>query len=151
MSHIGNPENLNIEDNVFIGHFNLIDAAHGLTIGAGTQITNHISILTHSSHVSLRLYGDEYVNQEDRTGYLTGSVTIGKFTFIGPHSTILPNTKIGKGSLVKAYSLVKGEFPDFAILSGRPAKVVGTTKDLDSEYLEGDEKLQSLHQAWSKD
>jgi hypothetical protein len=37
-------DKLRIEDHVFIGHFNFIDASGGLFIGEGTQITNHVSL-----------------------------------------------------------------------------------------------------------
>ncbi|MBK6640493.1 MAG: hypothetical protein IPG39_04320 [Bacteroidetes bacterium] len=35
---------------------------------------------------------------------------MGAYTFIGPHVTIMPGASIGKGSVIAAYSLVKGEF-----------------------------------------
>src|ERR1051326_6416537 len=59
-TYIGSKEKLDIADNVFIGHFNFIDASNGLTIKEGCQVTNFISILTHSSHIAIRLYGNEY-------------------------------------------------------------------------------------------
>lgn len=46
---------LTLEDDVFIGHFNFIEASSGITIGAGTQITNFISIISHSTHRSVRV------------------------------------------------------------------------------------------------
>src|ERR1035437_5632934 len=130
-TYIGCKENLKIENNVFIGHFNFIDACNGITINEGCQITNYISILTHSSHISIRLYGKEYVNHKDLIGYVKGSVYIGAYSFIGPHSTIMPNTKIGKGCLISAYSYLQGEFPDFSVISGNPAKVIGDTRLMD--------------------
>ena len=82
-------------------------------------------------------------------GYVKGSVFIGKYTFVGPHSTIMPNTKIGKGSLVSAYSYVQGDFPDFSIISGNPAQVVGNTKDMDAKYLEDYPELQEHYKSWA--
>ena len=134
-SYIGCIKQLNIADNVFIGHYNFIDACNGITIEEGCQITNYISILTHSSHIAIRLYGKEYTNTKDKIAYNEGSVEIGKYTFVGPHSTIMPGTKIGAGSIIAAYSYVKGEFPDFSIISGNPAIVVGDTRNLDDAYL----------------
>jgi acetyltransferase-like isoleucine patch superfamily enzyme len=147
---IDSPENLDIGDHVFIGHFNFIEASHGITIREGCQVTNYISIITHSSHISIRLYGKEYGNHKDHLGYVKGPVYIGEYTFIGPHSLIMPNSRIGKGSIVAAFSLVEGDYPDFAILKGNPAKVTGDTRDIDREYLDQHPDLREYHQQWSQ-
>ena len=144
------PERLVLGNNVFIGHFNFIDASNGVTIEEGCQITNFISITSHSSHISLRLYGKNYTNEKNPTGYIKGPVHIGKYTFIGPHSVIMPNTSIGKGTLVSAYSYVEGNFPDFSIIKGNPAKVVGDTRNLDSDYLKENPELEKFYLEWVK-
>lgn len=149
---IVNPENLKIADNIFIGHYNLLDASNRITIGEGCQISNFISILTHSSHQSVRLYGKHYIEHNGRhRGYITGEVVIGKYTFIGAHSVIMPGSKIGKGSLVTAYTLVKGEFPDFAIIAGNPAQVVGDTREKDSKLLNEYPELVGYYSEWAND
>lgn len=143
------PNKLTLADNIFIGHYNFIEASNGISIEEGVQITNYISILSHSSHISIRLYGKEYRKTKDPIGYKKGSVQIGKYSFIGPHATIMPGTVIGKGSLVSAYSFVKGDFPDFSIIAGNPAAVVGTTKDLDKKYLEEYPELKEYYEEWA--
>ena len=145
---IDHPERLLIEDNVFIGHHNYIEASNGLSIGEGCQITSFVSITTHSSHQSIRLYGANYAGQ-NMHAYVKGKVEIGKYTFVGPHSVIMPNTKIGKGSIVAAYSYVQGEFPDFAIIAGNPAEIKGDTRNLDKEYLEKYPELLENYKQWS--
>jgi acetyltransferase-like isoleucine patch superfamily enzyme len=145
---ITNKQNLQLANYVFIGHYNFIESSNKITIDEGVQITNFISILTHSSHVSIRLYGYEYQNTKDLIGYKKGEVKIGKFTFIGPHSTIQCGTNIGQGSLVTAYSMVKGDFPDFSIISGNPGKVVGDTRHLDKEYLLNNPELAKFYEKW---
>lgn len=144
-------ENFYIEDNVYIGHYNFIDASNHLTIEEGCQITNFVSILTHSSHLAIRLYGKHYNAVGPMKAYGIGPVKIGKYSFIGPHSIIMPNTSIGKGSLVAAYSYVKGEFPDYAIIAGNPATVVGDTRQMDKKYLESYPELQVFYDEWSND
>ena len=143
------PKYLILEENIFIGHYNFIEASNGITIEEGVQLTNYISVLSHSSHISIRLYGAHYRKHKDLIGYKKGTVHIGKYCFIGPHATIMPGTKIGKGSLVAAYSFVKGEFPDFSIIGGNPAKVIGSTKDLDKSYLEQYPELQEFYSEWA--
>ncbi len=74
------------------------------------------------------------------------STQIGK-----PDWFILPGTKIGKGCIVSAYSLVSGEFPDFSIISGQPAKVIGDTRKMDARYLKESPELQESYRAWAGD
>lgn len=142
-------ENLILHENVFIGQYNFIESSNGIEIGEGCQITNFISVLTHSSHDTIRLYGKEYQNHSDLKAYLKGPVKIGKYSFIGPHVTIMPNTKIGKGSIVSAYSLVQGDYPDFSVISGNPATVIGSTKDRDSKWLKENPDLERYYQSWA--
>ncbi|MEX1000586.1 MAG: acyltransferase [Crocinitomicaceae bacterium] len=139
-------ENLEIQDNVFIGHFNFIEASNGIKIEEGCQITNYVTITSHSSHNSIRYYGRHYSGE--MKGYVVGKVLIGKYTFVGPHVTIMPNTRIGKGSIVSAYSYVQGEFPDFSIIAGNPAKVMGDTRDKDKVFLERHPELQGFYNEW---
>lgn len=141
---------LNIADNVFIGHHNFIEASNGITIEEGCQITNFVTITTHSSHNSIRLYGENY-GGADMKGYIKGGVSVGKYTFVGPHSTIMPSTIIGKGSIVSAYSYVQGEFPDFSIIAGNPAKVVGDTRKIDSRALRNNPELQASYDDWANE
>jgi acetyltransferase-like isoleucine patch superfamily enzyme len=142
---------LNLGKNVFIGHHNFIESTNGITIEEGCQITNFISILTHSSHNSIRYYGEAYkTSGSDLKGYIKGNVSIGKYTFIGPHVTIMPNTIIGKGSIVSAFSLVKGKFPDFSIIAGNPAKIIGSTLEKDESFLKENPELRTLYNNWSK-
>lgn len=133
---INASEKLNIQDNVFIGHYCFIEASQGVFIGKGTQICSHNVITTHSSHLAIRLYTNEYLNHRDHIGYMIGAIHIGEYSFIGPHCTIMPNARLGKGTIVTAYSLVKGEYPDFAIIAGNPGIVVGDSRNLDKKYLE---------------
>lgn len=144
-------ESLNLGENVFIGQFNFIDASNGLKIEEGCQITNFVSILTHSSHKAIRLYGAKYTQVSDKIEYGKGEVRLGKYTFVGPHSVIMPNTDIGKGSIVSAYSFVKGTFPDFSIITGNPAKVIGDTREMDREILNKNPQLNEYYNAWTKE
>jgi acetyltransferase-like isoleucine patch superfamily enzyme len=147
------PERLELGDHVFIGHFNFIDASGGLTIETGCQITNFVSVLTHSSHLALRLERERYYGHPAPAGMQRASTRLGAWSFIGPHSTIAAGAQLGRGVLVKAHSFVAGEVPDFAIVEGQPARVVGDTRELDRAWIEthsaeyGD-AARSAYEAW---
>lgn len=142
---IDHKHHLYLKDHIYIGHFNFIEASNKVYIEKGCQITSYVSISSHSSHTSIRLYGTNFGEVPVHVGYLTGEVHIGEFTFVGPHSVIMPNTKIGKGCIVSAYSYVKGEFPDFSIIAGNPAKVVGDVRTTDNGYLEEHPELTQFY------
>jgi len=86
--------------------------------------------------MAVRLHGQSFIAipHEKRIGYTRGKVCIGEFTFVGAGSIILPGVTLGKGCLVSANSLVTKSAPDFAILRGSPAKIVGDVRTLDEKY-----------------
>ncbi|MGL6072460.1 acyltransferase [Craterilacuibacter sp.] len=150
MTRIEHPHKLQLEDNIFIGHFNMVDASGGLYISEGCQITNHVSLLTHSSHDTLRLYGAGYLDHHNHVGYLKKPSLIGAYSFIGPHSVLMPGVRLGKGTLVSAYAQVaSGDYPDFAILAGNPARIVGDTRERDAPFLAAHPELKPLYEAWA--
>lgn len=144
-------EGLVLADDVFIGHFNFIEALHGVRIDTGVQITNFVSIVTHSSHRAVRLMGHDYgsVAPAESPGLVGGPVHIGAFCFIGPHCVIEANTRLGKGCLVRSHSRVRGEFPDFAVIAGAPAQIVGDTRDVDAELLAQYPQWRSHYESWA--
>jgi len=127
---------LDIGDDVWVGHYCVLDASNGLDIGKGVQTGSHISIYTHSSHISIRLLGESYLSSDDRIGYINGAISIGEYTFIGDSSIIFPGVNIGRGCLIKAGSIVNSSIPNFSIVSGSPAKVVGCVTDLDKKFFD---------------
>lgn len=142
---------LTLADHVFIGQFNFLDATAGLTIDEGVQITNFVSIVTHSSHRAIRLLGRGYSTLAggEVPGYVKGSVHIGAYTFVGPHSLIEAGTHIGRGALICAYSQVRGEVPDFAVMAGAPARQVGDVRTADTALLAQYPEWTEHYRAWA--
>jgi sugar O-acyltransferase (sialic acid O-acetyltransferase NeuD family) len=61
---------------------------------------------------------------------VSGNCKIGKFTFIGTNSTILPNVEIGTNVIVAAGSVVTKNVPDNCMVAGVPAIVKKELKPL---------------------
>ncbi|MEZ4985166.1 MAG: hypothetical protein R2795_09055 [Saprospiraceae bacterium] len=59
-AHLSHVSHIYLSDNVFIGHYTLLDGTGGITIGKGTQMAAWSGIITHGSHIAIRLYGDTY-------------------------------------------------------------------------------------------
>lgn len=60
---------------------------------------------------------DQLMNEAD--------VVIGDDVWLATRAVILPGARIGRGAIVAAGAVVRGEIPDYAIVAGSPAKVVG--------------------------
>lgn len=67
--------------------------------------------------------------------YYTGKIYVGDNSVIGARSIILYNVSIGKNALVAAGSVVTKNVPDYAIVGGNPAKVIGDTRKLYNKRL----------------
>jgi acetyltransferase-like isoleucine patch superfamily enzyme len=52
-------------------------------------------------------------------------ILIGDDCWIGRGAILLAGTELGRGVIVGAHSVVRGKFPDNAIIAGSPAKIVG--------------------------
>jgi acetyltransferase-like isoleucine patch superfamily enzyme len=147
---IEHEDRLELGDHVYIGPFNFIEASGGVRLDDGVQITSHVSIVTHSSHRAMRLLGERYVGWPgERPGWIAGPVAIGEYSFIGPHVLIEAGTTLGRGTLVRAGSIVRGQFADFAVLDGRPATVVGDTRQSDEALLQRHPDAREHYQAWA--
>jgi acetyltransferase-like isoleucine patch superfamily enzyme len=128
---------VSISDNVWIWHHTIVDGSNGVTIEEGCQVGAWVGIFSHGSHIAIRLYGKDYINvpREARKGYTRGSVHLGPYCFIGAGALIMPGVVLGKGCLVSAGAMVTKSAPDYSILRGSPAQIVGDVRDLDRKFL----------------
>lgn len=51
-------------------------------------------------------------------------VVVGDGSWLGAGAVLLPGTRLGRNTVVAAGAVVRGEFPDHAVLAGVPAKLV---------------------------
>ena len=147
---IEHEDRLQLADHVYIGPFNFIEASAGVVIGEGVQITHHVSIVTHSSHRAQRLLGQAYVDWAgQRPGWVAGPVQIGPYCFIGPHSLIEAGSRLGRGCIVRAGSVLRGDYPEFSVIAGNPAVVVGDAREADARWLAAHPDLRMHYEAWA--
>jgi acetyltransferase-like isoleucine patch superfamily enzyme len=65
----------------------------------------------------------------NRPGYETrNGVFIGQNAWIGARAILLGGAHIGEGAIVGAAAVVNFKVPDFAIVAGNPARIVGQTR-----------------------
>jgi serine acetyltransferase len=109
---------LRIGDRCSIGRASHIVAHRSVRIGDDV-ITGPHCYVTDQNHV----YADPDVpiGQQWPTD---DPVVIGDGSWLGAGAIVLPGTRLGRNTVVGAASVVRGEFPDNAVLAGAPAKVV---------------------------
>ena len=131
-------QNIDIGDSCWIGHHSIIDGSNGVKIGRGVQIAGLSGIYSHSSHIAIRLCGDQYIKMgcNERPGYVRLPVEIGEYSFIGVSAVVLPGVKVGRGCIVAAGAVLSRSIPDFSIAAGNPAKVIGSTLDMDKKFFD---------------
>lgn len=56
---------------------------------------------------------------------LAGKITIGDGVFLGINSTVLPRLTIGKWATIGAGAVVTKNVPEYAIVAGNPARIIG--------------------------
>ncbi|MCB2203139.1 acyltransferase [bacterium] len=101
---------VSIGDDVFIGqHVHLDSAApHRIHIGKNTQLSMNVVVVAHFRELG------QNVNKEY-------SVYIDDDVFIGINVVILPDVKIGKGSVIATGSVVSTSIPEYTFAAGNPA------------------------------
>jgi len=109
---------LEIMSDVSIAQNVHITSAGKLIIMPGTLITANVTI-TNIDH--------EYSDIETpilKQPFKVSDTKIGENCFIGTGAMIQAGTILGRHNIVGAHSVVKGEFPDYCVIAGSPAKII---------------------------
>lgn len=124
------PPGVRIGRDTIIGDNVFLDGRAPLKIGDHTDIASQVLI-----------YNSEHdVDSEDFHATVS-PVEIGDYVFIGPRAIILPGVKIGLGAVVAAGAVVTADVPDFAIVGGVPAKIIGERENKEPNYRLGRARL----------
>jgi maltose O-acetyltransferase len=115
---------LHLGNNVFISQDVSIDHSFPwlISIADDCTLTSRVVILSHDAS-TFRHLGFTKI----------GRVTIGRKTFIGIGSIILPGVTIGENVIIGAGSVVTKDIPDNSLVVGNPAVIIGSTGD----YIDG--------------
>jgi len=117
------PKGIAVGSDSIIGDHVFLDGRDSLKIG------NHVDIAS-----EVMIYNSEHdINSEDFHAS-NSPVEIGDYVFIGPRVIIMPGVKIGTGAVVAGGAVVTADIPEFAIVGGVPAKVIGERRNKKPNY-----------------
>ncbi len=117
-AHLGGAPILTIGDRCLLGKGIGIVAHERIEIG-NDVFTGHFVYITDQNHGY-----EDLVEPIGVQMWTNAPVTIGEGSWLGHGAVILPGTKLGRHTVVAAGAVVSGEFPDYAVLAGVPARLV---------------------------
>jgi UDP-2-acetamido-3-amino-2,3-dideoxy-glucuronate N-acetyltransferase len=94
---------------------------HGVTLGRGVFVGPGVIF---TNDVRPRATDPQFKPLADGD-WAVGTTVVADGAAFGARSTILPNVRVGKWALVGAGALVTKDVPDYALVVGAPARVVG--------------------------
>ena len=124
------PGGITIGEDTIIGNNAFLDGRGTLSIGSHVDIASEVMI-----------YNSEHDLEKEDFSAKNEPVEIKDYVFIGPRAIILPGVTIGKGAVVGAGAVVTKDVPDFAIVGGVPAKIIGERKNKKPNYFLGRARL----------
>lgn len=118
---IERPDLIKMGKNVYINHGCFIDASQG-----EIEIGNNVLI---GPYCVLRAADHVFSNPDIpilKQGHEPGKIVIEDDVWLAANVTVLPNVRIGKGSVIGAGAVVTKDVEPFSIAAGVPAKKIGT-------------------------
>jgi acetyltransferase-like isoleucine patch superfamily enzyme len=111
---------LRIGDKVVFGRDNRVTCYLDVEIGAQTLVADWVYV-TDFDHRT-----DDLETPIKDQGIVKSPVRIGPDCWLGVKVSVLRGTFVGRGSVLAAHAVVRGEFPDWAVVGGVPARVLKT-------------------------
>lgn len=109
---------MRVGDKCVFGRDNTVNGYLDIEFGEGTIVADWVYICDFD-HVT----DDIHTPIKDQ-GIIKSPVCIGPDVWIGAKVTVLRGTNIGRGSVLAAHAVVRGNVPDFAVMGGIPAVVI---------------------------
>ena len=131
-----------VGDDTKIGTF--VEIQKGATVGARCKISSHTFVCegvlvgdeVFIGH-GVMFTNDRYPRATNASGRLQADsdwtverTLVKRGASIGTNATIIAGITVGEGALIGAGAVVTKDVPDYAIVAGVPARVIGKTKPL---------------------
>ena len=113
-AEIRSPQNIIIGSNTLIGNDSILDGRGGIRIENNVNISSQVALWTEQHK-----YNCPHFSTTKKT------IIIKEYAWISFRATILPGVTIGEGAVVAAGAVVTKDVPDYTVVAGIPAKVIG--------------------------
>ncbi|WP_026316156.1 acyltransferase [Actinokineospora enzanensis] len=114
---------LRIGDKAVFGRQNVVNCYLDIEIGSAALVADWVYVCDFD-HVT----ADIHQPIKDQ-GIVKSPVRIGPDTWLCTKVTVTKGTRIGRGCVVGAHAVVRGDIPDYAVAAGIPARVVRDRRD----------------------
>lgn len=143
---IGTKPTLHIGDNCEFGDMTHIVAYEKVVIGSNVLLASKcfISDTNHGSYKG-SMQDNPYSFPKERK-LISSAVVIEDNVWIGENVVVLAGSKVGKGSIIGANSVVSGEIPEGTIAVGVPARLIKKWNQQNNEW----EKICEKNKAFSR-
>lgn len=126
--HVGN--NVLLVTTSFGGEPYLISIGDNVTVALDAKFVTHDASVF---HIKRYLGYEKYLDK-------VGPITLKDNSFVGAYSVLLPNTSLGKNSILAAGSVLTKHVPDNEVWGGVPAKFIMTIDQYASRLVEANNK-----------
>jgi acetyltransferase-like isoleucine patch superfamily enzyme len=123
---------IQIGDFCFIGEGSRLWSATSIKIGNRVLVSHGVNIHDHDAHSlsahSRHMHALQILNHGHPSSLedvASKPVNIEDDAWIGFNSTILKGVTIGRGAIVAAATVITKDVPEFAIVAGNPARLIG--------------------------
>lgn len=118
---IDSPDRIDIGNNVSINHGSFIDSSQGEIIIKDNVLIGPYCIIRASNHI----YSDPKM-PIIKQGHEFGRIIIEDDVWLGANVVVLPNVRIGRGSVIGAGAVVTKDIEAYSIAVGVPARKIGS-------------------------
>ncbi|GAA6152922.1 acyltransferase [Pseudoteredinibacter isoporae] len=110
-------------------HCSLDGGRHGIAIGDNCRLAPYCTLYAFNHGMSL----DRAIHQQAVT---SKGITLGHDVWLGARVGIVDGVRIGNHAVVGMGSLISKDVPDYAIVAGNPAKLIGDRRQLSEDALQ---------------
>jgi acetyltransferase-like isoleucine patch superfamily enzyme len=116
----GGDGDIVIAANVYLNSGVVIYSGNGVYLGEGTLVAANTTFAATNHEYRAR---DKTVI-EQRFMPSKGGIHVADDCWIGANCVLLDGTVLGQGCVVAAGTVLKGEWPEYAVIAGNPARIV---------------------------
>lgn len=113
---------IQLGDEVIIGPHAYFLGAGGITVGARVRMGGGVMVFSSEEDFTL-------TDGKSVTRHFFAPVVLEEDAIVGSQAIITPGVTVGRGAIIGAGALVREDVPEYAVVVGRPAKVVGDRRN----------------------